>query len=227
MKTLYIVIVHLMLLLFVTYFAIGNSGKRENQAKVDYYIDSLNAFHYYKNSQIKQRRNFALGDSLIQAIDEDGLYSNVTNWGVGHSTSHDLHKKVSNLSSLKNADTIFILIGINDIHRGIPIPTVIENIKQIVDELRLSKKIVLVSLLPVGIDRKTSVQIMAKIKNLNSAIKNLSASHKNAKYLDAHCLFTNRKGFLNSTFDRGDGLHLNAVGNKLLLEIFNKELISE
>lgn len=165
--------------------------------------------------------NVFLGDSISLWFPTDLLPENITwlNQGISGETSAGVLKRL-NLLDKTQPQKIFVMIGINDLIRGIDDATILENYRQIVDSLRRQHpktEIVVQSILPHGAEEATweGKDKLIKISNhrirqLNTELQNI-ASKAGAKYLDLHRLFTNQEGNLLNDFTT-DGLHLSHEG---------------
>jgi lysophospholipase L1-like esterase len=117
-------------------------------------------------------------------------------------------------------EIIFVLIGINDLIRGVEDETLLANQQLIVRYLRQvhpQTKIVVQSILPhsaekvtwEGRDRLVSIP-NSRIKELNKQLKAI-AKDESVIYLDLYPLFADADGNLKTELST-DGLHLNPQG---------------
>lgn len=117
-------------------------------------------------------------------------------------------------------ETIFIMIGINDLIRGIGDETIVANqtlIVQDLKEMHPNAQIVLQSILPHGAEQATwegKEQLLEvpnhRIQTLNERLK-IVADQEDIYYLDLYSLFSNAEGNLRPELTT-DGLHLNSEG---------------
>lgn len=121
----------------------------------------------------------------------------------------------------RKPDYIVITLGINN---GVPYCTE-ENFKayyqKLITSIRSSSpdaKIILQSILPVSekYAKSTSGVSADKIDRANEWIAEL-AKQNDVRYLDTASALKNAKGCLDSKYDSGDGLHLNADGYNAML----------
>lgn len=114
---------------------------------------------------------------------------------------------------------IFIMIGINDLEKGIPQKTTIDNIKDIVATLQeaLSNgEIYLESVLP------TTTLALEKIENLNQEIEIVAEQNDDVFYVDIYSLFLTEDSTIKSEVLSADGVHLNGEGYRLWIEEIRK-----
>jgi lysophospholipase L1-like esterase len=126
------------------------------------------------------------------------------------------------LDALDNADveSIFLMIGINDLIAGKPENQVAENLEQAVRYLKLQHPdatIVVQSILPHGAERATwegrdRLLLLPndRIQAVNTALETM-AREQDVAYLDLYPLFADGSGLLRPDLTT-DGLHLNEQG---------------
>lgn len=168
-----------------------------------------------------QRLTVLLGDSLSLWFPATLLPTN-RNWlnqGISGETTRGLFKRLSLLERTR-PETIFLMIGINDLLRGIDDFTLLNNYENIVKDLRLvhpHSQIVVQSILPHGGEKATwegkkrLLKIsQSRIRELNQQLRAI-AQKQGAFYLNLHPLFTDQDGQLRGELST-DGLHLNEQG---------------
>ncbi|MGL5511065.1 MAG: GDSL-type esterase/lipase family protein [Microcoleaceae cyanobacterium] len=168
-----------------------------------------------------QRLTVLLGDSLSLWFPVTLLPTN-RNWlnqGISGETTRGLFRRLDILERTR-PETIFLMIGINDLLRGIDDFTLLNNYENIVKDLRLvhpHSQIVIQSILPHGGEtatwegKKRLLKIpQSRIRELNQQLRAI-AQKQGAFYLDLHPLFTDQDGQLRSELST-DGLHLNEQG---------------
>lgn len=168
-----------------------------------------------------QRLTILAGDSLTLWFPNDLLPPDRTwlNQGISGEVSQGLLKRLYLFDQVQ-AETIFVMIGINDLIRGTDDQTILENYYKIIQDLRWvhpQAEIVLQSILPhsgqeatwEGRDRLLEIPNQ-RIRGLNQQLKAMANSME-IYYLDLHPLFTDRKGNLRQELTT-DGLHLNEQG---------------
>ncbi len=141
------------------------------------------------------------------------------NQGISGETSAGLLKRL-NLLDVTQPETIFVMIGINDLLRGIDNETLLYNSQAIIQELRWAHpnaQIVVQSILPHS-DEKATWEGRDRLENIpNRRIRYLNrelqeiAQAEGVFFLDLHPLFTDERGQLRPELST-DGLHLNEQG---------------
>ncbi|CAD5980198.1 Lipolytic enzyme, G-D-S-L [Planktothrix tepida] len=161
------------------------------------------------------------GDSLSLWFPSELLPPEQTwlNQGISGETSAGLLKRIK-LFDITQPDTIFVMIGINDLIRGVDDTTLLNNYREIIRDLRWvhpDTQIVVQSILPhsgkqsswEGRDRLLKIS-NERIRNLNQSLK-LIAEEEGAYYFNLHSLFTDADGNLRPELST-DGLHLSQQG---------------
>ncbi len=182
------------------------------------------------------------GDSLSLWFPTELLPNGGTwlNQGISGETSYGLLRRVKLLDN-NRPQTIFVMIGINDLIRGVREETLLANQREIIRHLKTnhpSAMIVMQSILPHGGDRASRRYLASvkgdpatgqnphplwvkrlplisnqRIRRLNQRLS-LIAKEEKVQFLDLHDLFTDEQGYLHDKFTT-DGLHLSYAGYAL------------
>lgn len=168
-----------------------------------------------------ERLTILVGDSLSLWFPSKLLPwdRNWLNQGISGETTVGLLKRLYLFDSTR-PETIFVMIGINDLLHGVDNRIIIANQRRIISQLRTvhpGSQIVVQSILPhsgesanwEGRDRLLQLS-NSRIRKVNRSLKAL-ADAEGAFYLNLYPLFTDAQGFLRSELST-DGLHLNDEG---------------
>jgi lysophospholipase L1-like esterase len=168
-----------------------------------------------------QHLNILVGDSLSLWFPSELLPAN-QNWlnqGISGESSSGLLKRL-NLFDKTQPKSIFVMIGINDLIRGVDDATVLENYRQILRYLRKThpnSQINIQSILPHGGESATwegKDKLLAiansRIEKINQQLQAIAFQEK-VRYLDLYSLFATKEGNLRPEFTT-DGLHLSRQG---------------
>jgi len=141
------------------------------------------------------------------------------NQGISGETSVGLLKRLQ-LFDRTLPDTVFVMIGINDLLRGASDEGILNNQRQIIRDLRWAHpkaQVVVQSILPHSGEQSTwenRDRLLAipnsRIRAINRRLKEI-ASSENVSYLDLQPLFADADGNLPTELST-DGLHLNDRG---------------
>ena len=165
--------------------------------------------------------NILAGDSLSLWFPSELLPDNKTwlNQGISGEKTAGLLKRL-NLFDKTAPETIFVMIGINDLVAGISDEKILKNQRQTMAYLRKKHpkaQIVIQSILPhqgslatwEGKDKLLAIP-NSRIRNLNQQLQTIAAK-EDVKYLHLYPLFADKQGNLRSKLTT-DGLHLNPNG---------------
>lgn len=192
-----------------------------HQLSYSQWLDILKREALVAANKRPQRLTILAGDSLslwfpTELLPEERSW---LNQGISGETSTGLLKRL-NLFNRTQPETIFVMIGINDLIRSVEDTKILDNYRQIVTTLRAShpkSQIVIQSILPHGASEATwegKQKLLAisnsRIRELNQQLQNI-ATKEGIKYLDLHPLFANSQGNLRPDFST-DGLHLSPEG---------------
>lgn len=141
------------------------------------------------------------------------------NQGISGETSVGLLKRLQ-LFDRTVPDTVFVMIGINDLLRGASDEGILDNQRQIIRDLRWAHpkaQVVVQSILPHSGEQSTwenRDRLLAipnsRIRAINRRLKEIATS-ENVLYLDLQPLFADADGNLPTELST-DGLHLNDRG---------------
>ncbi len=154
------------------------------------------------------------------------------NQGISGETSVGLLKRLQ-LFDRTFPDTVFVMIGINDLLRGASDEGILNNQRQIIRDLRWAHpkaQVVVQSILPHSGEQSTwenRDRLLAipnsRIRAINRRLKEI-ANSENVSYLDLQPLFADADGNLPKELST-DGLHLNDRGYlvwRSALQMFNQ-----
>ena len=184
-----------------------------------------------------QHLGILVGDSLSLWFPPELLPEDRTwlNQAISGETTEGILNRL-NLFDRTQPEIIFVMIGINDLIRGMSDEIILENQRQILRYLRKvhpRSQIFVQSILPHGGEESTWEGREQLLKIANDRIQQLNqklqtiATNQNVKYLDLYSLFTNEQGNLNSQFTT-DGLHLSPQGYvawRTALQIYSQQAL--
>ncbi|MDZ8236730.1 MAG: SGNH/GDSL hydrolase family protein [Nostoc sp. ChiQUE01a] len=200
--------------------AIPDLGRR-HQLSYQQWVDILKQEAKVAADRRPVHLTILAGDSLSLWFPTELLPGgkNWLNQGISGETSKGLLKRL-NIFDRTQPEVIFVMIGINDLIRGIDDKVILDNHQQIMSYLRRvhpTAEIVVQSILPHGGEEATwqgRDKLLAitnnRIRRLNEQLQSISAK-KGVKFLNLYPLFTNTQGNLRQEFTT-DGLHLNREG---------------
>lgn len=180
---------------------------------------------YYKHKvsqfeMLKDRNNMEimmLGDSITDEAEWSELWGKVVqNRGISGDTTSGVLDRLYTLNP--NTKRVFIMIGVNDIMRGVSEDVVFENYKKILKFFQDKNiEVVIQSTLYIGESRKQNFN--TKIEKLNQNLEEFAKSNK-IVFINLNPIFAPQKTLLKN-FTKDD-LHLNADAYKLWIETLKK-----
>lgn len=195
--------------------------------------------HYYRRMELFAKETHItpndvvmLGNSITECGNDWNLLlgtTNVRNRGISGDIAEGLVSRMGSIVSGR-PQKLFILIGINDISKGIPNDTIVENIEKIVKEFKEKSpktKIYLQSIMPFDqskrgqnkrLENKTQTVIDA-----NKLIKELAKKH-HVTFIDLYPHLVEKNTDVLKDSYTYDGLHLNKNGYKVWSKILKKYL---
>ena len=166
-----------------------------------------------------------IGDSIVEYYPLQellGTAKTIVNRGIrGYQTGLLLDNLDAHLYG-DAVDQIVLLIGTNDIGKGIPMNEALDNLEGVIQSLNRDyplSQIKLVSILPVNEaeEYKQTVYIRTneKIREWNQAYETLASAYMQVDFLPIYDSLTNSEGQLKSAYTT-DGLHLSVAGYQAL-----------
>ncbi len=200
--------------------AISAIGPR-HQLSYDQWVDLLKQEAKAIAEQQPEHLTVLAGDSISLWFPYDMLPKGYTwlNQGISGETSAGLLHRLELFDDTR-PDAIFVMIGINDLIRGVPDEDILENQRQIIRHLKAFHRrshIVVQSILPHAAEQATwegRERLLAipnrKIRALNQDLEAMAAE-ESVYYLDLYGLFADDNGNMQMDFST-DGLHLSPQG---------------
>lgn len=158
-----------------------------------------------------------LGNSISDGCNWSELLNNprAKNRGISGDNTGGILNRLDEVTSSRPAK-IFLMIGVNDLARGVSEETILSNYRSILENIKKGSpktKVYVQSILPVNADFGKFSGHVSKNKeiiNLNEELNALAEEFKYV-YLNLHASFVNEKGLLDPSFTN-DGLHLLGAG---------------
>ena len=178
----------------------------------------------------KPKEIIFLGNSITDGCEWAELFNNkhIVNRGISGDVTAGVLNRLAEITRSKPAK-VFLLIGINDLARGIPEDTVFTNICKIVSIIRLQSpdtKVYIQSILPVNDMYKMFNDHTSKtlqIMEINAELHNW-CQQSGYVFIDLFNRFKNSSGNLMNPKYTNDGLHLLGKGYQLWAEIIRAYL---
>ena len=206
--------------LIILPFVINNL---EAQIKLTVYPDSLFSTYYHQRlslfKSLPQTKNdiVFIGNSITDGGEWNELFNDfqVKNRGISGDVSAGVLKRIDEVVKRKPAK-VFLMIGVNDLARGVVPDSVVKNILLIAGYLKEqspSTKLFIESILPVNDIYKMFPGHTGKalqIKQVNNQLEQKANEYK-FTFIDLYTSFCNEEGKLRPELSN-DGLHLKGEG---------------
>jgi len=183
--------------------------------KTEHYIERTK---YFSENTEKNIKIVMLGDSLTEGIDWNELIErdDISNQGIGEDTTEGFINRLEFVNQI-NPELCFIMGGINDLGKNVPINTVVNNIKLIIKYLEKNNiKPIIQSTLLVSEKWIFYEKRNKDIIELNRQLKKYCIEN-NLIYLDINLQLT-KNGKLEEKYTN-DGVHLLRNGYEKWKEI--------
>ena len=180
-----------------------------------YYKHKVSQFEMLKDTNSIEI--MMLGDSITDEGEWTELWGKIVqNRGISGDTTSGVLDRLYTVNP--NIKKVFIMIGVNDIMRGVSEDIVFENYKKILKFFQDKNiEVVIQSTLYIGESRKQNFNV--KIEKLNQNLEEFAKSNK-IVFINLNPIFAPQKTLLKS-FTKDD-LHLNADAYKLWIETLKK-----
>ena len=171
-----------------------------------------------------------LGNSITENGDWNELFKNkkIVNRGIGGDVCFGVLNRMDEVLA-SQPKSIFLMIGINDIGRTVPVDVIAGKIREIIqtiNEKSPKTKVCLQSVLPIN-EKVIWYEYMKnksdKIVMLNEKLKVIAAEER-VRYLDLYTRFADSEGQLIREYT-ADGIHLSATGYLRWRDAFKDEKI--
>lgn len=175
-------------------------------------VGHFNSYPNHKKDIIFLGNSISLGTEWQELLQ----HKRVRNRGISGDISFGVIERLREITE-GNPRKVFILIGINDIARGIPDEIIVDNYRRIIRQIKIESprtEIFFQTVLPVNNEYKDRHQFNKDdhIRNVNTLLKQLIIT-ENIHLIDLHPQFLNAENKLDKKYTY-DGLHLNAEGYK-------------
>jgi lysophospholipase L1-like esterase len=169
-----------------------------------------------------------LGDSITEMGDWKKVLNDNTiiNRGVGGDITRGVFRRLKDITD-RNPSKVFILLGINDIGKGIPDVVIADNYLKIIGEIQQKCPLTAIyaqSVLPINPELRHFPRHYHKLDHI-IALNKLLAAHAgecNYTYIDIFSLFADGNGLVASQYTY-DGLHLRQPAYAIWADYLKKQ----
>lgn len=209
--------------ILIAFFAVllTQLSEAQTQKYSTFYVQRASLFN---KLPISSKDIVFIGNSITNGAEWSELFpqKRVKNRGISGDTSEGVYDRLDPVVKGKPAK-IFILVGVNDISRGIEVETIVQNMERIVEKIQNESpktKIYIQSILPVNPDfgMFKGHQKPQLIKEINQSYQNIAQEYK-VNYIDLYSHFLEEGTDRMNEKYTNDGLHLLGEGYLLWSEI--------
>jgi sialate O-acetylesterase len=209
--------------ILIAFFAVlfAQLSEAQTQKYSTFYIQRASLF---SKLPVTSKDIVFIGNSITNGAEWNELFprKRVKNRGISGDTSEGVYDRLDAVVKGRPAK-IFILVGINDISRGIEVKTIVQNMKRLVEKIQNESpkiKIYIQSILPVNPDFGMFKGHMKPelIKEINQSYQNIAQEYK-VNYIDLYSHFLEEGTDKMDKKYTNDGLHLLGEGYLLWSEI--------
>jgi len=169
-----------------------------------------------------------LGNSITERGEWHELIpkKRIANRGIGGDNSFGILARLDGIIA-QGPSRIFMMVGINDLGRGLPVSVIVNNYRRIIERFQSAlpkTKIYIQSVLPLNEELLKYEYLKGKnvqVKELNDELKKLSLQYK-LDYINLHEILANQQGQLIKRFTI-DGIHLKTEAYLLWVEYLKKK----
>lgn len=190
-------------------------------AQVTVTVDSNYIFSGYKEQLAHFRKMPILPNAIVfvgNSLTDAGRWNDilpqlpVLNRGISGDISYGVLARLDEITR-HQPQKVFLMIGVNDLKRGVPTKNIVDNYFRIVREIKRTSpktKIYLNSILPINPDKL--LESFKAVKNsdiqvLNQGLQRLAQAEKHVTFIDLHTVLADKDGNLRSEITP-DGIHL-------------------
>ena len=188
-----------------TTFPVENTTVPVENQNNPHWIDAVRSFEHFS-----QKADIAfVGDSITKAGRWNEFFPSlkVVNRGISGDTASDILPRIDSILSTEPSK-VFIMLGINDIHRSVPVSKILENYELIVNALmETNVEVIIQSTIQCEVS-VCGVQRVASVNELNNGLKQIAI--KNGAKFNSLGDLSDSSG-LNSKYT-SDGIHLTTKG---------------
>ncbi|WP_256012350.1 GDSL-type esterase/lipase family protein [Desertivirga xinjiangensis] len=198
------------LLFFACVSVKAQSAKIDSNYNNTYYQGRMELF---KSLPLPQRSIVFLGNSIT----ERGMWHEllpgkvIMNRGIGGDNTFGVRARLAPIVE-SQPKKIFLLIGINDLGRNLPIEVIISNYRKIIEHIKKGSpktNLYVQSVLPMNENILTAAYLKNKghlVTQLNKEIQKLAAEYR-LTYINLHEVFSDSQGKLRAELTM-DGIHI-------------------
>ncbi len=179
------------------------------------------AFHRRVDQNVPDNSVIFIGDSLIEGLAVSAVSPESINFGIGLDTTVGVIRRLPFYKSISRAKAVVIAIGINDLKRR-DTEEILKNYEKIIGLIPSTIPILFSAVLPVDELVSKNMGFNERILKLNKGLSKICVKNPRLYLLDIGPLITASNGNLLNSYNIGDGIHLNSLGNEIWISNLKK-----
>lgn len=165
-----------------------------------------------------------IGDSFVQGFTVSAVANPAVNYGIGGDTTVGMLARIPLYDSLATARAVVLLGGFNDLWRRGE-KEIVSNFKKMLELIPADRAVIIVGVFPTDPRVEPAFAGMnQRIEKLNLGLAGICHEDQRCQYININDQLVDEEGLLNPKLHDGDGLHLNAQGNAVLIRALKPAL---
>lgn len=191
--------------------------------EVSAFHERMVGYHQRIDEHVSAGIGVFIGDSHIQGLAVDAVYSPSVNYGIGGDTTVGVLKRIPAYRSVDKASFVLVAAGVNDIRiRGSN--EIVNNLLAIRRSIPETTPVLIGEILPVSNSYFPGYN--AVISETNALIRQSFEGVPNTYLIGVPPDLVSESGELADDYHSGDGIHLNFLGREILIRNLRQALDS-
>lgn len=195
-------------------------------SELTHHYHRMLGYHKRMDGNVPDGAVIFIGDSITQGLCVSAVAVPSVNYGIGSDTTFGVLKRLLDYRSISRADAVVTAIGINDF-RYRSDENIAQNYQTILEQISKTTPVIISAVLPVDETARAARGwggISHRINTLNSHLERFAQSMDNVFFVDAGPGLLDDTGNLADIYHIGDGVHLNAAGNAVWIDVLKNEV---
>lgn len=180
------------------------------------YFHTMLAFQKRVDKNLPNNSVLFVGDSITQGLAVSAVFQQSVNFGIDQDTTLGTLTRLAHYSSIPRSKLVVIAIGVNDLRRR-KNDEIIENYRDIIEIIPKKIPILFSAILPVNETDSNRSGDNIRITKINKALRKICSNNHRLYFLNISKSLITPKGNLSTVYHTGDGVHLNGLGNSILI----------
>ena len=189
-----------------------------------YFVQSTHTFYKRLDEQLSPKSVLFVGDSMVQGLAVSEISEKAINFGIGTDTVSGVRTRLEEYKSKNSSECLFISVGINDLLQRHSVASTLQEFTNLFRSLSKHPKVLIGEILPVRSLSPKLERVNGEISALNSMLAQEIENYDNVLLVKQYDIFLERGNELSDAYHIGDGLHLNAAGNRRWIDHLKQQL---